>query len=119
VLVSKIYKRSLIILVALAVGSAIAFEPVKLPFSIMVGGVLAILNFSGLGRGLRKHLDTDRPAMKLLFLSIFRLFIVSSIIIALAVTRSVNLVGLVLGFTVVLAMLAFEGMKESQKEQES
>jgi hypothetical protein len=95
------------------------FEPVKLPFSIMVGGLLALVNFSGLGRGLRKHLDTDRPAMKLLFLSVFRLFIVSSIIIALAVMRAVNLVGLVVGFTVVLAMLAFEGMTESQKEQEA
>lgn len=99
--------------------SAIMIEPVKLPFSIIIGGVLALVNFSGLGRGLRKHLDTDRPAMKLLFLSIFRLFIVSSIIIALAVMRAVNLVGLVVGFTVVLVMLAFEGLRESQKEREA
>lgn len=117
-LVNRLYKRSLPILVALAVGSAIAFGSVKLPFSIIVGGLLALLNLTGLGRGLRIHLDTDRPAMKLLFLSIFRLIILFSIIIALAVMRAVTLMGLAAGFTVVLAMLMFEGLMESQKEQE-
>jgi hypothetical protein len=106
-----------LVLAVLSIAAALFVEPVKLPLSIIVGGLLALVNFSGLRRGIQKHLNAYRPTMKLFFLSIFRLFIVFAIIIALAVGRAVNLLGLAAGFTVVLAMLTLEGLKAAQKEQ--
>lgn len=102
----------------LSIAAAIFIEPVKLPMSIIVGGLLALVNFSSLRRSIQKHLDTNQPA-KLFFLGAFRLFIVFAIIIALAMGRVVNLVGLAAGFTVVLVMLTLEGLKAARKVQET
>lgn len=112
----RVYKISAIILIPLAVIS-VFFGMWKLAFSILAGGGLAVLNFSGLSRGLENLLGTYKPAIKLLFFSIIRLFIVSAIIIVLAKLRLVNLVGLAGGFSVVLSVLLLEGLKTARNQE--
>lgn len=113
-MIAKIAKESAVALVLLSALSAF-IEPRRMPVSIIVGGLLAILNIGGLSRGLESLLGTSKPAMKLLFLSIFRLFILSAIIVLLAVSGLVNLIALAAGFTVVLFFLVFEGARASRQ----
>lgn len=110
---NRVYIQTLI---AVAVLSAISafIEPVKLPLGILLGGVLGIINLRGLKRGLENFLGTYRPQGKLLFLSIFRLFLLFAVIVLLAVYRVVNLLGLLVGFTVVFSLLLFEGMRAAR-----
>ena len=114
-LVDKIYKKAAFIILPMAALSAL-IEPRHLPIGIIMGGVLGIYNFRGLNRGLANLLGTHRPAAKLTLMGIGRLLIVFSMIILLAVTGVVNLVGLLVGFTVVLILLLIEGVKASRQE---
>jgi hypothetical protein len=109
-----VLKYSLILLLALAAGSMF-IEPRKLPASILVGGVLGLANFKGLTFGLEALLGTQRPAGKLMFLGIFRLFIVMTIIIVLAWLRLVDLIGLLVGFTTVLVVVILEGFRSARQ----
>jgi len=111
----RVNRISLVLLVVAAAGLAFV-EPRKLPASLLAGGLLGMLNFQGLHRGLEMMLGSHRPAGKLLFLSIFRLLIVSAIIILLAIARLVNLPALAAGFTVVVAVVVAEGLRASLRE---
>ena len=90
-------------------------EPVKLPLGIFLGGVLALLNLRGLSRGVENLLGTHSPAAKLVAMSMFRLLLLGGIIAVLAVTRSVNLIGLLVGFVIVYTLLLVEGLKISKE----
>ena len=114
-MMNKIYKRAAFIIVPMAVAAAF-IEPVKLPLGIISGALLAAINFRGMTRNLEGLIGTDRPTMKLVALSIGRLLIVFSIIIALAVAKVVNLIGLLVGFTVVLTLVLREGYLTAQAE---
>jgi hypothetical protein len=113
--INKIYKQAAFIVIPLAVASAF-LEPVKLPFGILAGAVLALINFRGMMRNLQSLIGTDSPTAKLVFSSIVRLFVVFAVIVALALLKAVNLVGLMVGFTVVVVLVVREGYIESQSE---
>jgi hypothetical protein len=114
-MMKKVYKRAAFIIIPMAVASAF-IEPVKLPLGIIIGALLAVVNFRGMTRNLEGLIGTDRPTMKLMVLSIGRLLIIFSAIIALAVARVVDLLGLMVGFTVVLILVIREGYLTSQAE---
>ncbi len=110
----RLYKHTLIILVPLSLLSAL-IEPFKLPLGIFLGGVFGLVNLKGMKRGLEGLLGTYRPAGKLVFLSLFRLFVLFAAITLLAMTRTVNLFGLLIGFTVVFAVLIKEGLRAAKE----
>jgi heme O synthase-like polyprenyltransferase len=116
-LIKRIHKISLLILVPVALLSAL-IEPKRLPLSVVVGGLLGLVNLGGLSRGLEFLLGTRKSALKLFFLGIFRLLIVFTIIILLAMSRAVDLPGLAAGFTVVFAVILAEGYRAARHERE-
>jgi hypothetical protein len=113
-IVKRLYKQTLFILIPVAALSAF-IEPKKLPLSILIGGVLALLNLKGLARGLESLLGTYRPTGKLVMLSMVRLFLLFAVIVVLAVYKLVNLLGLMAGFTVVFLLLIKEGLKVAKE----
>jgi hypothetical protein len=115
-MIKRIYKPSLVVIAVLA-GAAAFIGPAKIPLGVVAGGVLALVNFGGMHRGLENLLGTERPTAKLVVLSIFRLTIVSAVIIALAVLRAVDLIGLAAGFTAVVLVLVVEGYRTALKEK--
>ncbi len=115
VMTSKIYKQAAIIVIPLAIASAF-IEPVKLPLGILAGALLATVNFRGMIKNLEGLMGTDRPTAKLVFMSIVRLVVIFAVIIALAVLKVVNLLGLMVGFTVVVVLVVREGYIASQEE---
>jgi hypothetical protein len=114
-MIKRIHRQAIVILAIVSAVSAFAGSG-KLSISILIGGLLALFNFSGLARGLETMLGTHKPALRLTLLGIFRLIIVSAIIIVLAAGRMVDLVGLAGGFTVVLVLLVVEGLRTARKD---
>lgn len=115
-LIRKIYKKAVIILIPLAALSCL-IEPKKLPAGILAGGILALLNIKGLAWGVEGLIGSDRAAGKMLFLSQFRLVMLFMAIIVLVYLRIVNVFGLLVGMTVVFALVLIEGYKHAKNEQ--
>ncbi len=110
ILVKKVYKQGILILLLLALLSAF-IEWKKLPLSILVGGILGLANLRGLVRGVTGLIGTHNPTGKLVFFSIFRLFILASILTILVALKLVNIFGILIGFTVVFIVIIKEGLK--------
>ncbi|MCG2722801.1 MAG: hypothetical protein L6290_12440 [Thermodesulfovibrionales bacterium] len=115
-LIKRINKLGMVILVAAALLSA-AYEWKKLPFSILVGGMLGLFNLKGLAWGLRDF-AMYRASGKVIFLSIFRFFTLAFILIVLAVLKLINLIGILIGFTIVFVLVLVEGIRTARRSQD-
>jgi len=115
-LIKRINKLGMVILVAAALLSA-AYEWKKLPFSILVGGMLGLFNLKGLAWGLRDF-AMYRASGKVVFLSIFRFFTLAFILIVLAVLKLINLIGILIGFTIVFVLVMVEGIRTARSSQD-
>ena len=113
-LIQKIHRNSLIILFPLAVASAF-IEWRQLPLSILMGGVLAILNIRALAWGVQGVLGSQKSGTKMLFFSQFRLVMLFMILAVLLYLKVVNIFGILAGFTVVFSMVVIEGLKHARK----
>ncbi len=103
----RIYKQSIIVLL-IAVLLSFFLDGRTLPFSIIVGGIIGILNFRGLSWGVHGLLNTEGAGGKLLFFSFLRIVIIFSIIVVLIYFQAVNVLGLLVGFTVVFLVIIKE-----------
>jgi hypothetical protein len=109
-LIKRIHRQGTIILILLAAASAF-YEWEKLPLSILVGGALGLANIKGLAWGLRDFAASSRPSGKVVFLSIFRFFMIAFILVVLALLKLINLLGVLIGFTVVFILIIKEGLR--------
>lgn len=114
-LVKRVFKRSLLLLIPIALLSAL-IEWKKLPASILVGGGLALLNIKGLAWGVEGLLGTHKATAKMVFFSQFRLLMLFLILAVLIYLKLVNVFGILIGFTVVFALLMIEGYRLSRKD---
>ena len=113
-LVKRIYKQGIFILLPIAVLSAF-FEWKKLPLSILIGGILGLANLKGLAWGLKDFATSYRPSGKVIFLSIVRFFILALVLIVLALLKLINLLGILIGFTVVFLLIIKEGLRVAKE----
>lgn len=116
-----LYRKTLLAVVPLSLAAAF-IEPVRLPLGILAGGALGLFNLRGLKRGVENLLavhaeagTAPAPTGRLIVMSFFRLFLLGAVIVLLAISRLVNLIGLLIGFTVVFTLLLFEGLKASRE----
>ena len=119
-LIQKIHRNSLVFLFPLAAASAF-IEWRQLPLSILMGGVLGILNIRALAWGVQGVLGSQKSSTKMLFFSQFRLVMLFLILAVLLSLKVVNIFGILAGFTVVFIMVIIEGLrhaKKSGKDQE-
>ena len=113
-LVKRIHRQGTIILICLAAVSAL-YEWKKLPLSILVGGALGLANIKGLAWGLKDFATLARPSGKVIFLSIFRFFMIALILVVLALLKLINFVGILIGFTVVFILVIKEGLRAAKE----
>ncbi len=109
-LIKRIHRQGTIILILLAAASAL-YEWKKLPLSILVGGALGLANIKGLAWGLKDFASAGRPSGKVIFLSLFRFFMIAFILVILALLKLINLIGVLIGFTVVFLLVIKEGLR--------
>lgn len=86
-----------------------------IPHSIIIGGLLGLANLKGLAWGIETLLGTQKASTRLVYLSLIRLGILFTIIIALAALRLINLIGLVIGLTTIFIVMILQGIKKAKE----
>lgn len=109
-LIKRTYKLSVIILLLLSILSFFIWG-IKFSLSILIGGILGLVNLRGLARGVEGLVGTRRPTGKLLFLSLLRLSMLALILTILVIYKLVNIIGILIGFTVVFISVLIEGLR--------
>ena len=117
-LIKRIYKKSFLFLIPLALLSAL-IEWKKLPFSIIIGGALGFANIKGLAWGVRGLLGTGKATGRMVFFSMFRLFLLFGILSVLVYLKLVNVFGILAGFTVIFVLLMTEGLRYAKNSDRS
>jgi hypothetical protein len=116
-LIKRLHKQAFIFLIiaATVTTATAALTSVadwrKLPHSVLIGGLLGLANFKGLAWGLKDFAALQRPSGKLIFWSMVRFFILSLILIVLAILKLINFFGILIGLTVVFALIIKEGLR--------
>ncbi len=116
-LIKRLHKQAFIFLIiaATVTTATAALTSVadwrKLPHSVLIGGLLGLANFKGLAWGLKDFATLQRPSGKLIFWSMVRFFILSLILIVLAILKLINFFGILIGLTIVFALIIKEGLR--------
>lgn len=113
-MIKKIARNTAVILIPAAVVAA--FLPWEnLPFSMLIGGLLGILNIRALAWSIEGIIGTSSVNMKMLFFSQFRFVMLALIVVLLAYLRLVTIPGIMAGFSVVFSQVLFVGMSHARK----
>ncbi len=113
-LTKRIYKQGILLLLPVAAVSAY-FNWRMYPLSILIGGILGLVNLRGLSRAVENLVGTYRPTARLVIFSILRLAALAIILTVLIALRVVSIFGLLIGFTVVFFVIMKEGLKASKE----
>jgi hypothetical protein len=113
-LIKRIYRKSFLVLIPLALLSAL-IEWKKLPVSIIIGGALGFANIKGLAWSVRGFIGTGKATGRMIFFSMFRLFLLFTILSLLVYLKLVNVFGILAGFTVIFVLLVIEGLRYAKK----
>ncbi len=114
-IIKNITKKSLMVLVPVLIASAF-IETRKLPLGIFLGWLFGIINFKGMTRNIEGMVDVHKAKIRLLIFSITRLAVLFTAIIALAYFKVINIIGLIVGFTIVFFFIVIEGLKAGQSQ---
>jgi hypothetical protein len=117
-LIKKTAKKAFFVLPLVAAASAL-FGWKLFPLSVVVGGVLGLVNIRGLAWGVEGLLGTHRATGRMIFFSMFRLLILFITLILLVALRLVNVFGILVGLTIVFVLLLIEGYRISKKSADS
>ena len=111
-MIKKIARNTAIILIpAAAVAAFLPYE--NLPLSLLIGGMLGILNIRALSWSIEGIIGTSSVTMKMLFFSQFRFVMLALIVVLLAYLRLVTIFGIMAGFSVVFSQVLFVGMRNA------
>jgi len=117
-MIKKIARNTAIILIPAAIVSA--FLPWEnLPFSLLIGGLLGIMNIRALSWSIEGIIGTSSVTMKMLFFSQFRFVMLALIVVLLAYLKLVTIPGIMAGFSVVFSQVLFVGMRHANKSSDS
>jgi hypothetical protein len=117
-MIKKIARNTAIILLPAAVVAA--FLPWEnLPFSLLIGGLLGILNIRALSWSIEGIIGTSSVTMKMLFFSQFRFVMLALIVVLLAYLRLATIPGIMAGFSVVFSQVLFVGITHARKPSDT
>ncbi|MBM4141648.1 MAG: hypothetical protein FJ242_09260 [Nitrospira sp.] len=115
-LIKKTSKQTIIVLIPLSIISAF-IEWKRLPISILLGGLIGLLNLKGLAKGVESLVVTYQQAPKgrLIFGSVTRLFILACVLGILFYLNLINPFGILIGFTVFFIIFVKESLKAARE----
>lgn len=116
-LIHKIYRSSILILIPATIVSAF-IEWWHLPAGVLAGGLLALINFRGLVRGVRGLLGAGKGMGRMIFLSQFRLIMLFLVLGLIVYLKLVNIFGILAGFTIVFAIVLVEGYRNAREAEQ-
>jgi len=112
-MVNRIYKKSAFMLATVLVG-AFFYDEARILSSIVVGGVLALLNLRGIAKGVKGLLGSERAPGKMIFASFLRLTALFAVLFILFKKALVNPIGILIGFTAIFTLILIEGWREAR-----
>ncbi len=113
-LVKRTFRLSAIILLPLSIFSAFMWGRTP-AMSILIGGILGLVNLRGLARGVEGLIGSNRPTGKIIFLSLLRLTALTFILGILFYYRAIDVLGILIGFTIVFAAIIKEGLRSAKE----
>jgi hypothetical protein len=111
----SVTKKSFLILIPVLI-AALFIESRKLPLGIFFGWFFGVINFKGMTKNIEGMADVHKAKLKIFILSITRLAFLFAAIFAMAYYKLVNIIGLLIGFTIVFIFILVEGMKAGQSQ---
>ncbi|MBI5213287.1 MAG: ATP synthase subunit I [Nitrospirae bacterium] len=114
-MVKRIYRQSAAALIASAVIS-IFFTEWRFSLSILIGGLVGIGNLRGIVWSVKALLGAEQAQSKMMVLSMFRLLLIFSALIILAIFGVIKAYGLLAGFTIVFIIMIKEGLIAAKRE---
>jgi hypothetical protein len=109
-ILKRVLKKSIFIVPPLIIVSFF-IETRKLPLGIFMGWLFGIVNLRALTRNVQGLLGPENATGKIVILNIIRLLALSAAIVMLVYYRIVNVIGLLVGFTIVFTLILIEGWK--------
>ncbi|MDI6727911.1 MAG: ATP synthase subunit I [Thermodesulfovibrionales bacterium] len=113
-MVKRIYRQSAFVIGALAI-ITLFFMDWRFSLGIVIGGLAGEVNLRGIVWSVRALLGTEKAQTKMMVLSMFRLLVIFSILIILAIFKVIKPYGLLIGFTVVFIIMVKEGLIAAKK----
>ncbi len=115
VMISKISKQSVIVIVPVAAASLL-FTQWRFSFSLALGGAISLGSFRVIAWGVKKFLGKQMAQPVIMGLSVLKLLLISAFLMCLAYLKLIHPVGFVIGFTLVLVIIAREGFLYARRE---
>ena len=112
-MIKRVYRNSVLALVPVA-GLSAFLEWKKIPISVLIGGLLGLVNLKGLVWGVTGLLCAEKAATRLVFFSMMRFMALVAILLVLMKLGLINPIGILIGFTVVFTVILIEGVREAR-----
>ena len=116
-LLKRVIKKSLIIILPAAAASAF-IEWKRLPLGIILGGLFGIFILRGAVKSAEGLVKAESTMVRAVFGSLTRLLILFAALFVLIWAKIINVtgvIGLLLGFTLVFALILYEGKNAAKK----
>ena len=114
-MVKRIYKQAAIAVVfAAALSSPLGWK--VWPLSVIVGGLLGLANLKAMAWGIEGLIRAYKASGILVFFSMLRLFLILLIITGLLAMKLVNILGILVGFTIIFVFIIKEGLVYAKEE---
>ena len=110
-----VLKKSIFIIPPLIIVSFF-IESRRLPLGIFLGWLFGIVNLRALTKNVEGLLGPEKATAKIVILNITRLLALSVAIFMLVYHRIVNVIGLLIGFTIVFTLILIEGWKVGKSQ---
>ncbi len=115
-MIKRIYRQSAFVIGALAI-ITLFFRDWRFSLGIVIGGLAGEVNLRGIVWSVRALLGTEKAQTKMMVLSMFRLLVIFSILIILAIFKVIKPYGLLIGFTVVFIIIIKEGLITAKNDK--
>ncbi len=114
VMAKMVYKYSALILTPLSI-ICLVTNGWRFSLGILMGGLVGIVNLRGIIWGVNALLGVELARAKMMFLSMFRIMVIFSVLLILIILKAIDPYGLLIGFTVVFIIIVIEGLKASRQ----
>lgn len=115
-MIKRIYRQSIWAIIPISLISIFFTNwDLRLSISILIGGFIGILNLKGIVWSVQSLLGTEKAQTKMMVLSMFRLLVIFSFLIILAIFKVIKPYGLLIGFTAAFIIIVKEGLIAAKK----
>lgn len=115
-ILKRVFKRSIVIIVPAIVLAGFFIADKKVMPGIFMGWLFGMVNLRQLSRNVEGAIGSEKITFRLIFLSMIRLAALFAAIFALIYYKTVNIFGLLFGFTVVFILILTEGARVSKSQ---